>query len=296
MGELRLHGRGGQGTVVAAEMLANAFVLGGKYASVFPSFGAERRGSAVTAYARFGEQPVREHTRVHRPDIVLIVDQSLIRDKSCYEGFRAGGMVIANTSDPQSIVALNLKQRVLATVDGTSIAMEEIGSPITNTCMLGAFAKSTQLVQLPDLKQALSLYFSGTVLAKNIRCLERGFQAVEVRSFAQGREAAEEHLRLSELPVTIKAPPATNPFDTAWVDVDKQLQVLRTGTWRYKRPELNKSVCRLCGWCSIYCPVGCLAVREDHYYHPSLDYCKGCGVCANECPAQAIRMRPEEAM
>jgi 2-oxoacid:acceptor oxidoreductase gamma subunit (pyruvate/2-ketoisovalerate family)/2-oxoacid:acceptor oxidoreductase delta subunit (pyruvate/2-ketoisovalerate family) len=293
MGELRIHGRGGQGTVIAAEMLANAFVRSGKYASVFPSFGVERRGSAVTAFARFGDQPVREHTRVYRPDVVLILDQSLALNASCYDGFKGGGTVIANSTHQQNILDLNLKQRVLATVDGVRIAMEETGTPITNTCMLGAFAKVTQLVQLADLKESLSLYFKGNVLAKNLLSLERGYEAVEILSFPQGPEAADE--RAARKPsTTVKAPPMLSSFNSPWVDVDKKLLTVRTGEWRYERPELNKAACRLCGWCSIYCPVGCLTTGEDRYYHPNLDYCKGCGVCASECPAEAIRMCPEE--
>jgi pyruvate ferredoxin oxidoreductase gamma subunit len=293
MGELRIHGRGGQGTVIAAEMLANAFVHGGKYASVFPSFGVERRGSAVTAFARFADHPVREHTRVYRPDIVLILDQSLGQSALCYQGFKEGGTVIASTAHQQNILDMNLKHGVLATVDGARIAMEEIGLPITNTCMLGAFAKVTHLVEMADLKEALGLYFRGKVLAKNLQSLERGYGAVEIKSFPQRQEATKE-LAGKKPSTTVKAPPILSPFDSPWVDVDKKLITVQTGEWRYRRPELNKTACRLCGWCSLYCPVGCLTAGEDHYYHPNLDYCKGCGVCASECPAKAIRMQPEE--
>jgi 2-oxoacid:acceptor oxidoreductase gamma subunit (pyruvate/2-ketoisovalerate family)/2-oxoacid:acceptor oxidoreductase delta subunit (pyruvate/2-ketoisovalerate family) len=294
MGELRIHGRGGQGTVIAAEMLANAFVRAGKYASVFPSFGVERRGSAVTAFARFADQPVREHTRVYRPDIVLLLDQSLGQSAACYEGFKTGGMVIASTAHRQHLLEMNLKQGVLATVDGARIATEETGTPITNTCMLGAFARATGLVQLSDLKEALGSYLKGHVLVKNLRCMERGFEEAEIVSFPQSAEVEE---KLTRKPSdTVKAPPMLSPFESPWVDVDKKLMTVHTGEWRYRRPELNKIACRLCGWCSIYCPVGCLATGEDKYYHPNLDYCKGCGVCANECPAKAISMRPEEVI
>jgi 2-oxoacid:acceptor oxidoreductase gamma subunit (pyruvate/2-ketoisovalerate family)/2-oxoacid:acceptor oxidoreductase delta subunit (pyruvate/2-ketoisovalerate family) len=293
MGELRIHGRGGQGTVIAAEMLANAFVRSGKFASVFPSFGVERRGSAVTAFARFADHPVREHTRVYRPDVVLILDQSLGQNASCYEGFKSGGTVVASTAHQQNLLDMNLKQGVLATVDGARIAMEETGTPITNTCMLGAFARATQLVQLADLKEALTLYLKGNVLIKNLQCMERGFEETEIVSFAHRAEEGPVTRKPSD---TVKTPPMLSPFESPWVDVDKKLMTVRTGEWRYRRPELNKAACRLCGWCSIYCPVGCLSPGEDQYYHPNLDYCKGCGVCASECPAKAIRMRPEEVI
>jgi pyruvate ferredoxin oxidoreductase gamma subunit len=294
MGELRIHGRGGQGTVIAAEMLANAFVRGGKYASVFPSFGVERRGSAVTAYARYGDKPVREHTRVYRPDVVLILDQSLAQNAMCYAGFKGGGTVIANSTHQQGILDFDLKQGVLANVDGARIAMEEIGLPITNSCMLGAFAKVTQLVELADLQEAMSLYFQGKVLAKNLQCMQRGYESVEITAFPQNAGMHEASVSSRKPSTTVKAPPMVTPFDSPWVDVGKKLITVQTGEWRYQRPEVNKAACRLCGWCSLYCPVGCMTAGEDHYYHPNLEYCKGCGVCASECPAMAISMRPEE--
>ncbi|HWR09467.1 2-oxoacid:acceptor oxidoreductase family protein [Sporomusa sp.] len=296
MGEIRLHGRGGQGTVIAAEMLANAFVFGGKYASVFPSFGVERRGSAVMAFARFGEKPIRERTRVYRPDILLMFDESLTEVLSNYDGFKSGGMIIANTKHEQNVINLNVNQQMLATVDGVGIALEETGTPITNTCMMGAFASATGLVKLDDLRQALGLYFTGTVLAKNLRSLERGYKEVKVTHFDKPVEPAPDHQGFDTDYVTIKPPQFTSTFDAAWDDVDKKLITTQTGGWRYKQPQPNQTACRLCGWCSIYCPAGSMKLGQDGYYHPDLNYCKGCGICANQCPAHAIMMKAEEVL
>jgi 2-oxoacid:acceptor oxidoreductase gamma subunit (pyruvate/2-ketoisovalerate family)/2-oxoacid:acceptor oxidoreductase delta subunit (pyruvate/2-ketoisovalerate family) len=295
MGEIRLHGRGGQGTVIAAEMLANAFVLGGKYASVFPSFGVERRGSAVMAFARYGDEPIRERTRVYRPDILLMLDQSLTEIRTHYDGFKAGGTIIANTRHPENIADLKLNQQILATIDGVSIALEETGTAITNTCMLGAFAKATGLVRLNDLKEALALYFQGMLLEKNIRSMERGFAEVHVAHFTPEKTIARDEGH-HDAPVPIKPPVITTQYAAAWDDAGKKLLTVRTGEWRYRRPELDKAPCRLCGWCSVYCPVGCMKAGEDGYYHPDLNYCKGCGVCANMCPAHAIKMTAEEVI
>jgi len=295
MGEIRLHGRGGQGTVIAAEMLANAFVLGGKYASVFPSFGVERRGSAVMAFARYGDTPIREHTRVYRPDILLILDQSLTETRSCYDGFKHGGIIIANTKHKENIVGLNLNQRILATVDATQIAVEETGTAVTNTCMLGVFARATGLVRLEDLQEALSLYFKDNLLAKNLRAMARGFEELSVASFTPEKAAAA-NKKATAVEPTIAPPKDTTPFPAAWSDMDKKMITVQTGEWRYRRPELHKASCRLCGWCSVYCPAGCMKLGEDGYYHPDLTYCKGCGVCVNECPAQALKMTAEEAL
>jgi pyruvate ferredoxin oxidoreductase gamma subunit len=277
-------------------MLANAFVVGGKYASVFPSFGVERRGSAVMAFARFGDSPIRERTRVYRPDILLMLDQSLTENRTYYDGFKAGGIIVAATNNEQNIINLNLKPRLLATVDGMSIAMEETGIAVTNTCMLGAFAKATNLVRLEDLKNALASYFAGDLLDKNICSMERGYSEVKVTYFELQETAAEQETAACTETLAIAMPNFAGPFPAAWDDVDKKMLNVKTGEWRFRRPEVNKAACRLCGWCSIYCPAGCIQLREDGYYHRDLEYCKGCGVCVHECPAQAVKLQAEEVI
>lgn len=296
MGEIRLHGRGGQGTVMAAEMMANAFVFGGKYASVFPSFGIERRGSAVMAFARYAEAPIREHTRVYNPDILLMLDQSLTDNPTCYEGFKAGGIIIANTKHEQNIIDLKVNQKTLGIIDAVSIALEETGTVITNTCMLGAFAKTTGLVELDDLKKALPLFFKEKILAGNLRSLERGFNEVQILQFSPSEANGAQKDLLSEQDPVVKPPTITTSFESAWDDVSKNLLIAKTGEWRYRRPELDKAACKLCGWCSVYCPGGCMKQEKDSYFHPDLSYCKGCGICANECPAHALKMKVEEVI
>ena len=82
----------------------------------------------------------------------------------------------------------------------------------------------------------------------------------------------------------------TNNFETSWGDYSKKLLTSKTGDWRSTRPELNRDACRLCGWCSMVCPSGCVRKCDDGYLHSDLDYCKGCGICAFECPANALVM------
>ena len=124
MAEMRLHGRGGQGTVMAAEMLANAFVLEGKYASVFPSFGIERRGSAVMAFTRFSDKPVREKTRVYKPEILMVLDPSLLEKPEIYSGFVQGGTIVATGKDPQAILAHGVRPSTIILVDGMADGKE----------------------------------------------------------------------------------------------------------------------------------------------------------------------------
>ena len=293
MGEIRIHGRGGQGTVVAAEWLAATFVLDGKYVASFPSFGQERRGVPVAAFLRFGAEPVRERTRVYHPEIVLVFDRVMAALPECYAGLKEGGMAIINTKEegvvPSSVTSLGL----CASVDATGIALQEIGRPIPNSCMLGAFARATQLVPLDALSRAMEGFLKGDVLARNRRSMERGFREVKVTVLtpvAPNKRGATNLTRRSDGPQSI---PFESKFESPWADAHKMLTVL-TGDWRFQAPVLDKETCRQCGWCQISCPLGCLQPGTDGYFHPDLTYCKGCGICAHECPAYAIRMVQEE--
>lgn len=183
MKEIRLHGRGGQGVVVAARILANAFVREGKYGMAFPKFGFERRGAPVVAFARFDEKPIREKTQVYEPACVVVADPRLIRSVDIFDGLRPDGILVINAVEPlrerwhENLVAV-------VTVDATEIGLREIGTPITNTCMLGAFVRATGWLQLDSLLSSLGEYFDGSLLEKNRRCVQRGYQestALELR-------------------------------------------------------------------------------------------------------------------
>lgn len=293
MGELRLHGRGGQGTVMAAEMLANAFVLEGKYASVFPSFGVERRGSAVSAFVRFGATPVREKTRVYKPEILLVLDPSLLDKKDVYAGFVKGGSVVSAGKDPQQILDMGVEPSVIALVDGMGIALEETGTNITNVIMLGAFAKASGLVTFDHVKTAVEQSFSGKLLAKNLVGLQRGYDETVLYKY-DVTCSAEEDVYLFEQKKVFCNDPAPLVFESSWSDCSEKIESIKTGEWRFKRPEVNKDSCKQCGICAVYCPVGCIHEQANHYFLQDYTYCKGCGVCANECPAHAITMHIEE--
>ena len=293
MGEIRLHGRGGQGTVMAAEMLANAFVLEGNYASVFPSFGIERRGSAVMAFVRFGNAPVREKTRVYKPEILIVLDPSLLEKKDVFNGFVKGGIIVSAGKDPQQILSMGVEPSVIALVDGMGIALEETGTNITNVIMLGAFAKATGLISLDHVKTAVEQSFSGKLLAKNMVGLRRGFDETVIQKYDVARSDEAEAF-VFERKMTSCKDPAAMVFESSWSDCTEKVGIIKTGEWRFKRPEVDKDTCKQCGICAMYCPAGCIHENENHYFLQDYTYCKGCGVCANECPAHAITMHFEE--
>ena len=182
MKEIRLHGRGGQGVAAASRMLTSALVNEKKWASGFPMFGVERRGAPVTAFARFDDRPIREKTQIYTPDCLIIIDSRLIHSPGIFEGIKPDGILVLNTPHPlQENPHKNLK--TVGMINATEVGLKEIGLPATNTCMLGAFARTTDWVGLKSLIQSLSEYFEGDMLKKNVRCVERGFEEVVTAQF-----------------------------------------------------------------------------------------------------------------
>ncbi|NMG43806.1 ketoisovalerate oxidoreductase [Aromatoleum toluvorans] len=190
MFEVRLHGRGGQGTVLAAGILAKALVAEGKHVVAVPQFGFERRGAPVAAYLRASETPMRAMTNIYAPDCVVCIDSSLPRVVDIFAGLRAGGTLVqASRLAPQDIV-VPVSVATVAVCDAVGIAREVFGRPITNTVMLGAFARATGLVSLDALERALEeTSFRDGGLAQNRRALALGHARTVVHR-VERREAA----------------------------------------------------------------------------------------------------------
>jgi 2-oxoacid:acceptor oxidoreductase gamma subunit (pyruvate/2-ketoisovalerate family) len=179
MSEVRFHGRGGQGVVTTSKILANAFARTGQFGASFPMFGFERRGAPVTAFGRFSDKPVREKTQIYNPDILVVLDPSQKDSPTVFQGLLPQGMMLLNDSgNNANIFHENLKR--LAIIDANKIAMEEIGLPIPNTVMVGAFAKMSGLLGIEPVIEALQDYFSGKKLAANEICAQRGFEEVKI--------------------------------------------------------------------------------------------------------------------
>lgn len=173
--EVRFHGRGGMGAVVASQLLAQAAFLEGRWAQSFPFFGVERRGAPVAAFARIADAPAETRTNVYTPDVVVVLDGSLLKGTSYLEGLKAGGVVVANAAD----VAIPWGSAHV--IDATAIALEEgLGSrstPIVNTAMVGALAGATKLVRLASVLAAIDALVPQKREA-NKRAAERAFGGV----------------------------------------------------------------------------------------------------------------------
>jgi len=180
--EIRWHGRGGQGAVTSAELLARAAIDEGKYAQAFPSFGPERRGAPVLAFDRISEkEPIRIRAEIIEPDVVVVLDPGLLSIVNVTSGLKEEGILIINTSRSIKDIEseLGVKCR-LATVDATKIAQEILGVNIVNTTMLGAIIKATRVVTLESLSEPLNDRF-GRLGDRNKDSMKRAFEETEIK-------------------------------------------------------------------------------------------------------------------
>ncbi len=177
--EIRVHGRGGQGAVTSTELIALAAINEGKYAQAFPSFGPERRGAPVMAFVRISDAPIRTRERVYNPDIVVVLDPTILKIVDVTAGLKKNGMVILNTSKDEKEVrkAFGIKAK-MAVVDATDIAMKHLGRPITNTTMLGALIKTTGIVDIKSMERPLKGRF-GRIAEININAMQQAYKQTQ---------------------------------------------------------------------------------------------------------------------
>lgn len=179
--EIRWHGRGGQGAVTAAELLAHAAINQGWYAQASPSFGPERRGAPVMAYNRLDKEPIGIRSEVYEPDIVIVIDASLLKTVNVLEGLKENGMLLINTrktiNEIRGEVGVNCR---IAVIDAKKIAIETLGIPIVNTTMLGAAARVIGLVDLHFVLDAVRERFGAKAGEMNCKAVTRGFNEVKI--------------------------------------------------------------------------------------------------------------------
>lgn len=175
MHRIRIHGRGGQGAVTTGQILAMAAFNDGLESQTFPNFGVERAGAPVTAYVRIDNETIHKRSQIYNPDIVLVLDSSLLDVIDVTEGLVDGGLVIVNSNkDPKE---LKIKSRFkVKCIDATTIALEIFKRPIVNTPILGAFSSITKIVSLSGMKKAIHEKFAAS---KGEHISELNKQAVE---------------------------------------------------------------------------------------------------------------------
>ena len=178
--EIRIHGRGGQGNVAAAELLSIAAFKGGKFAQAFPSFGAERIGAPVQAFVRIDDKKIRTREDVRTPDYLIIQDAFLMDTVPILDGLKPGGLIVVNSDKPPEELYIKTTATV-ETISATEIALEIIGRPIPNAVMIGAFCSITGLINLDAVQEAIMEKFPGKVGENNVAALERAVEIMQKR-------------------------------------------------------------------------------------------------------------------
>ena len=183
--EIRWHGRGGQGVVTAGELLAEAALDSGQYFQAFPDYGPERMGAPIRAFTRLSPEPITIHSQVEEPDVVLVLDPTLLGAVPVTAGLKDDGVLLVNTGmSPLEVrEKLGLEKAKVFTVDASHIAIEEMGREITNTPMLGAFATATGVFDVEALAHRVREWFgaklSPQAVDANVRALMRAAEEVQ---------------------------------------------------------------------------------------------------------------------
>ncbi len=184
--EIRWHGRGGQGAVTSAELLAKAAIDEGKYAQAFPAFGPERRGAPVVAFDRIDNQsPIRVRAEIREPDVVIVLDPTLLSVVKVTAGLKKKGVLLINTSkDFTAIEKAFVSDWKLALVDASRIAREILGVPIVNTTMLGALLKAVDVVKMESLTEPIKERFE-RLAERNLNAMKRAVEETRVKEQIQ---------------------------------------------------------------------------------------------------------------
>ncbi|MDA3840038.1 MAG: 2-oxoacid:acceptor oxidoreductase family protein [Patescibacteria group bacterium] len=179
MKQIRIHGRGGQGVVTAAELIAISAFYEGKESQAFPSFGVERTGAPIESYVRIDKHPIRTREQVYGPDILIIQDATLLDTTNVTKGCDKNTIAIINSAKNKSEIDIDLPDENVFVINATKIALDIIGKNIVNTVILGSIAKDTGLFSLASAKKAIKQKFEGkdkSLVEKNIKAVEVAFK------------------------------------------------------------------------------------------------------------------------
>lgn len=176
--EVRWHGRGGQGAWTASELLAKAAIIEGKYVQSFPEFGPERMGAPLASYTRISNEPIRLHCSIYNPNLVVVLDPTLLRSVDVLAGLTEEGTIVVNTQEnPQTLKEkLKITSQKVWTVPATDIAIKILNAPITNTAVLGAATRASSLVNLESIEKAVRERFREELAERNIAVIRNAYE------------------------------------------------------------------------------------------------------------------------
>jgi len=292
--EIRLHGRGGQGAVLAAELMVVAAFEDGKYGQAFPAFGGERRGAPVQAFVRLDVRPVRIRYRVNQPDHVIILDHTLPNMMDVLSGIKPDGLALIDSESSPEGLRWSVEVPVYA-VPAKRFALEVFGQPFVNPAMLGAWAAITGEISLEAIQHAYQGRFPGLLGEMNSRVVQMGYEFINAGAKptrVRKSEQAKDRLIQWEEEEAGGVPGGSLHF--ASVVAARTSLAYPTGSWRYNRPVVDPALCNGCGICEMFCPDSSLTIL-DKLAIIDYEFCKGCGICAQACARGAIEMAIEEA-
>ena len=176
--QIRVHGRGGQGVVTAAELLSSAAFLEGRHAQAFPSFGSERTGAPVVAFCRIDDRPIRSREPIAQPDALIVQDPTLLHQVDVFGGVRRGAHVLINTGRSVAELGLEdvLERFVLVTLPATDLAREHLGRPLPGAPLLGGFAAITGALTIDSLAAAIRERFPGALGEANVAAARAAYE------------------------------------------------------------------------------------------------------------------------
>lgn len=178
MEQIRIHGRGGQGSVTLAHLIAEAAFEQGDWAQAFPAFGVERRGAPVEAFARLAEEKITDRSQVSEPTYVIVQDPTLIDFVDVADGLADDGCIVVNSPTAPSALSVEAPGTVV-TVDATEIARTYLDRPIMNTALLGAFAGATDVLEIDSIESVTRSTFGGEIGRKNVASAAAAYQEVQ---------------------------------------------------------------------------------------------------------------------
>lgn len=181
--EIRWHGRGGQGAWTAANLLAMAAAIDGKHVQSFPAFGPERSGAPILAFTRISEEPIDLHSMVYEPNIVIVLDPTLLKNVPVTQGLKKGGLLVINydgdTEKLYGMLGIEKGEYKVYTTPATKLALEILKRPITNTAMIGALLKAKPLISWESLEKAVKERFPGPIAEKNLELIKKAYELAQ---------------------------------------------------------------------------------------------------------------------
>jgi pyruvate ferredoxin oxidoreductase gamma subunit len=294
--QMRFHGRGGEGVKLAGRIASRAGFLAGWAAQDSPLYGAERRGAPVVASVRLGDPPLLERGYAAEPDLIVVLDASLLVDRAAavLDGAGAGTGVLVNSSRPAEVLQAELGvDGVVVSADVSSLVLERLGAHHVSAPMAAWALRALGIAPWAAVAAALGLELAaigagGASIEGNLEVARLLFERMPA---LPARPPAAALVVRAAPPFVIARLPAAEAAPS--IDAGATSSLRTTAGWRVSRPRIDLSHCSRCFLCFALCPEG--AIRLDAEQFPVVDYdhCKGCLVCVAECPTHTIREERE---